>query len=200
MHGCSLALSHQRNAFILVTSPFTLPIARRVVTPAHCHVSYYCAVCRLGLWNSLNDLHVIIDKKVDDPQGLIHDKVTWVRMKAWRLFGAKPLHELHVLMTWLTIAGPQWVDINSLAPGKFEWNFRYVIFKWVLVMGGWGISCLIALIWMSFDFTDYQSILVQVMAWCRQATSYYLSQCWPRFLSPSGVTRPQWVNAYLQLQ
>ena len=32
------------------------------------------------------------------------------------------------------------------------------------------------------------------MAWCRQATSHYLSQCWPRSLSPYGVTRPQWVN------
>ena len=36
--------------------------------------------------------------------------------------------------------------------------------------------------------------LVQVMAWCHQATSHYLSQCWPRSLSPYGVTRPQWVN------
>ena len=34
--------------------------------------------------------------------------------------------------------------------------------------------------------------LVQVMAWCRQATSHCLSQCWPRSLSPYGVTRPQW--------
>ena len=25
------------------------------------------------------------------------------------------------------------------------------------------------------------------MAWCRQATSHYLSQCWPSFLSPYGV-------------
>ena len=32
------------------------------------------------------------------------------------------------------------------------------------------------------------------MAWCRQATSHYLSQCWPRSLSPYGVTRPQWVK------
>ena len=32
------------------------------------------------------------------------------------------------------------------------------------------------------------------MAWCHQATSHYLSQCWPRSLSPYGVTRPQWVN------
>ena len=27
-----------------------------------------------------------------------------------------------------------------------------------------------------------------------QATSHCLSQCWPRSLSPYGVTRPQWVN------
>ena len=32
------------------------------------------------------------------------------------------------------------------------------------------------------------------MAWYCQATSHYLSQCWPRSLSPNGITRPQWVN------
>ena len=32
------------------------------------------------------------------------------------------------------------------------------------------------------------------MAWCRQATSHYLSQCWPSSMSPYGVTRPQWVK------
>ena len=49
---------------------------------------------------------------------------------------------------------------NSLAPGKFEWNFRYVIFKWILVIDGWGISFEIALIWMSLDLIDDQSIWV----------------------------------------
>ena len=88
---------------------------------------------------------------------------------------------------------PCW--LNSLAPGKFEWNFRYVIFKWILVIDGWGISCEIVLIWMSLDFTDDQSTLVQVMAWCRLATSHYLNQCWPRSLSPYGTTRPQCVNS-----
>ena len=63
------------------------------------------------------------------------------------------------------------------------------------MIGGWGISCEIALIWMLLDFTDDQSSLVQVMAWCSQAPSHYLSQCWPRSLSPYGVTRPQWVNS-----
>ena len=47
---------------------------------------------------------------------------------------------------------------------------------------------------MLLDLTDDKSTLVQVMAWCRQATSHYLSQCWPRSLSPYGVTRPQWVK------
>ena len=42
--------------------------------------------------------------------------------------------------------------------------------------------------------TEDQSKLVQVMAWCRQATSHCLSQCWPRSLLLYGVTRPQWVN------
>ena len=92
------------------------------------------------------------------------------------------------------------LTFNSLAPGKFEWNFGYVIFKWILVIDGWGICCEIALIWMLLDFTDDQSTLVQVMAWCRQTTSHYLSQCWPRSLSPYGVTRPQWVNDPIILQ
>ena len=60
--------------------------------------------------------------------------------------------------------------LNSLAPGKFEWNFRYVIFKRILMIDGWG------------------------MAWCHQAASHYLSQRWPRYLLPYGITRPQWVN------
>ena len=84
--------------------------------------------------------------------------------------------------------------LNSLASGKFEWNFRHVIFKQILMIDGWCISCEIALIWMTLDFTYDQSTLVQVMAWCRQATSHYLSQCWPRSMPPNGVTRSQWVN------
>ena len=42
--------------------------------------------------------------------------------------------------------------LKSLAPGIFEWYFRYVIFKQILVIEGWGISWEIAQIWMSLDF------------------------------------------------
>ena len=48
---------------------------------------------------------------------------------------------------------------------------------------------------MPLNLTDDKSTLVQVMEWCRQATSHYLIQCWPSSMSPYGVTRPQWVNA-----
>ena len=60
----------------------------------------------------------------------------------------------------------------------------YVNFKRILLIDGWDSSCTISLIWMSLDFTDDQSTLVQ---------SHYLAQCWPRSLSPYGITRPQWV-------
>ena len=83
---------------------------------------------------------------------------------------------------------------NSLAPGKFKWHFRYLIFQIISVIDGWGISCELALRWMSLDLTDDKSTLVQVIAWCRQAPSHYLSQWWTRSLSPYGVTRPQWVK------
>ena len=94
---------------------------------------------------------------------------------------------------------------NSSSLWKFDWlthwplgdlkkKMRKVIFQLISLIGGWGIFCKIALKWMSMDLTDDKSTLVQVMAWCRQATSHYLSQCWPRSVSPYGVSRPQWVN------
>ena len=36
------------------------------------------------------------------------------------------------------------VVINSLVPGEFEWNFKHVIFKQILVLDGSGNSCEIA--------------------------------------------------------
>ena len=47
---------------------------------------------------------------------------------------------------------------------------------------------------MPLGLTDDPSTLVQVMAWCQQVTSLYLSQCWPDSMSSYGTTRPQWVN------
>ena len=47
---------------------------------------------------------------------------------------------------------------------------------------------------MSPDLTDNESTLVQVMAWCHQASSHYLNQCWILSMLPYGITRQQWVK------
>ena len=106
------------------------------------------------------------------PKGPINNIPALVQIMAWRRPGDKPLSEPMMvrLPTHICVTRPQWV--NSLTPGKFEWHFRHVIFKQILVIDGWGISCEIALTWMPLDFTDDQSTLVQVMACCHQATSH----------------------------
>ena len=84
--------------------------------------------------------------------------------------------------------------LKLTSPWEIWMKFLVLKFQIISVIDGWVISCELALSWTSLDLTDYKSALVQVMAWCRQATNHYLSQCWPRSLSPYGVTWPQWVN------
>ena len=84
--------------------------------------------------------------------------------------------------------------INSLAAGRPGCHFKTAIFNLVLLIGFFRSSNDYAPRWMQWDLMDDKSTSVQVMAWCRQATSHYLSQCWPSSMSPYGVTRPQWVN------
>ena len=86
---------------------------------------------------------------------------------------------------------------NSLAPGGFENIFQNVFFKLISWIDTLSNSCETALRSMPQNPSDDKSTLVQVMAWCRQAASHYLSQCCPRSLSPYGVTRPQWVNGWI---
>ena len=87
---------------------------------------------------------------------------------------------------------PRW--INWLAPGRCGSNFKSVIFKHILRITFIKASCEIAPRWIPQNTFDDKSTLVQVMAWCRQAPSHYLSQCWPRSMPPYDVTRPQWVK------
>ena len=84
--------------------------------------------------------------------------------------------------------------LNSLAPGRPGCHFKTAIFNLVLLIGIFISSKDNAQRWMPRDITNDKSTIAQVMAWCRQATSHYLNQCWPSSMSPYGVTRPQWVN------
>ena len=70
------------------------------------------------------------------------------------------------------------LTFHSLAHGRYEWNFRLSNFD--ANFGDWWLRWLVktTLRWMSLDLTEDQQTLAQVMAWCRQAPSHYLSQFW----------------------
>ena len=74
--------------------------------------------------------------------------------------------------------------INSLALRRSECDSKNGIFNLVLLIGIFRFFHDNTTRWMPQDLSDDKSTLVQVMAWCRQATSHYLSQCWPRSLTP----------------
>ena len=81
--------------------------------------------------------------------------------------------------------------VNSLVP-RGIWMKFWVILNHILIIDCWGnvlSNCHQVIV------AGSQSILVQVMAWCHQSISHYLSQCWPRSMFPCGVTLPQWVNS-----
>ena len=90
-----------------------------------------------------------------------------------------------------------WYDfrVNSLTPVVLDYSIKLVDFKLISTIIIRSIFCEMAIRWMLQYLTDDQSPLVQVMAWCCQATSHYLSQCWPRSLLPYDVTRLQWVKS-----
>ena len=81
----------------------------------------------------------------------------------------------------------------SLIAGRSRCDFKNAIF-YLLLIGIFKSSLIYAHSWMPQDHVHVKSALVEVMAWCRQAASHYLSQCCLSFLLPYGVTRPQWVN------
>ena len=124
----------------------------------------------------------------------MHLKVSSVK---WRPFCLG----LNVLSVWLFCAKVTayinsdgvHIYINSLAPGRCGSNFES-IFKLILQISSLGTCCEIALMGLLQNVANEKSILVQVMAWCRQAPSHYLRQSWLRSMSPYNVTRPQLVN------
>ena len=64
-----------------------------------------------------------------------------------------------------------------MAPGRPGCHLKTAMLYLVLLIGIFTSSNDNALRLMPEDLTDDKSTLVQVMAWCRQATSHYLSQC-----------------------
>ena len=83
---------------------------------------------------------------------------------------------------------------NLLALGRCGNNFKSIIFESNIKNSSRGTHYKILRMWMPENLTNEKARLFQVIAWCCQAISHYLNQCWSTFLSPYSVTRPQWVK------
>ena len=86
---------------------------------------------------------------------------------------------------------------NSMAHRRCGSNFQCNFQTPIIMKKSVGIPYIIAFKWMPQNHTNEKSTLIHVMAWCHQATSHYLSQWWPRPVSPYGITRPQWVKPHM---
>ena len=104
---------------------------------------------------------------------------------------------LSVLPT-IFLNGRTYLPLTHWPLGDLKNIFQNVFFKLISWIDTLSNSCETALRSMPQNPSDDKSTLVQVMAWCRQAASHYLSQCCPRSLSPYGVTRPQWVKTAMK--
>ena len=78
--------------------------------------------------------------------------------------------------------------VNSLIPGRGGNNFEIINLELIFWIDILGDSYKIVLWRMPMHQIHDNSTLVQVMVWCHQATSHYLSRCWPSSLLPHGVT------------
>ena len=122
--------------------------------------------------------------------------VSFVELRVWSV-----IHLYHwcfvCTILFYIILGMYCASLNSLAPKRWGSNFTSAFFKLILQMDISGASCESHLRRVPQYSIDGKSTLVQVMAWCRQATSHDLSQHGPRSMT-NGTTRPQWVNPITQ--
>ena len=73
--------------------------------------------------------------------------------------------------------------INSLSHGRYNSNSESVISEYISWIKFVSTACEISPSLMPQNTFADKSTLVQVMAWCHQATSHYLSQCWSRSIA-----------------
>ena len=96
----------------------------------------------LKLYHAHYDVTVMLDQYMK--HHLLIDRVTWQRVSPMIISVNNSIYYLCR-------------GIKSLDFGRFEWNFRWVIFKLNLVVEGCGISCEIVLDWLSLELTDDKS-------------------------------------------
>ena len=79
--------------------------------------------------------------------------------------------------------------VNSSSPEIYGSDFKCAIMQLIVMTDILSIASGITLRWIPQDFSNNKSVLVEVMAWCREATSHYLTQYWSSPILPYGITK-----------
>ena len=141
---------------------------------------------------SYDSIHSIHHRRTSKPYYLDRRIIvgSWLIKWSFTELGADPTNAIsRELQIWRKLSSR---SFNPLAPGRCK--LKLVIFKLKSRLNILSISCEITLRWIQQDLIDDKSALVQVMAWCHQATSHCLNHCRPRFVLPYGISGPQWVD------
>ena len=102
---------------------------------------------------------------------------------------------------WSHYLNQCWNIVNWSLRNKLQWNFNWNSNIFIQENALENIVCEMASILsrpqcvkrIPQNSTHDESTLLWVTAWCCQAKSLYLSQCWPRSMSPYDIARPHWV-------
>ena len=115
----------------------------------------------------------------------------------WGQFHRKCSRYVNLIWVWkllikITATSLREPWVSSLASGKMWLPVWYKSMRHIHQQDI--IPCGNSIIWMLQDLAGGKSILVQGRAWCHQATSHYMKQCWLQSLMPHGIIRPKWVK------
>ena len=116
------------------------------------------------------------------------DFLTWLLI-GWRLC-CQPIR----CQVWISLPINMEFDINIflVTQAILKKQFSTVLY--------WLVSTYRRMIMPSHEFHGTFLMIsyhwFKLWLWCHLATGHYLSQCWSSFISPYGVTRPQWFDTY----
>ena len=119
----------------------------------------------------------------------------WINHACWNSVDIHPMEITSIakVKTWIilkkyVLPRPQAIereDILSLLSQDIADSYP-ANGMWIIYIARF--SCEIVLVWTPQGLADGYSTFIQVLAWCRLATSHYLSQCWDlyRHMAPLG--------------
>ena len=157
----------------------------------HCPTLIFDPLIGRSGWNSTNEISnfvllAVMFRSYYDLKALILDDYHRISLivscQHWFRYGLDAIRRQQAI-TWATVDPDLCLhlallghnELTHLAPRRCSCSLKLMIFKFISRMDILSVSSEIALRLIPQNTFDNKSILAQVMTWCHQTTSYYLS-------------------------